>query len=781
MKNNISLNGSWGLIYADHGVLLKDGFCDNNDAEVSSPELCDIASLKNTGYSEIPAKVPGCYELDFFAAGIESEPFYGLNPLDYQKYEPYHFFYFRKFTAEKGRFELVAEGIDTAAEIFINGKPALVTDNMFMTHRTDASELLCDGENEIVVHIKPSVIYARKYPKYDKMFALKYNYDALQFRKAPSMYGWDIAPRFVSGGIWRDIYLSPINGLAIGDVYLSTSSIDLEKKTANIDVRAEVSSAAVGGTLRINGKCAASSFTAEKKLENTSERFSFSADNCLFWEPINYGKPYLYDVTAELIISGKTVSEKTFRFGIRTVKLDRAELDGGRFDFIVNGHKVFIMGTNWVPVDAFHCRHRERIGNILPMLRELNCNMVRCWGGNVYECDEFFDYCDENGIMIWQDFGMACGIYPNDDGFLRRFGVEAAQIIKKYRNRASLAIWAGDNECDIACKWHGNFDPNENKITRELLPKLISELDPTRDFIPSSPYVDEVSVKVGRQYAEDHLWGPRDYYKGNYYKTAPAKFASETGYHGCPSVHSLEKFLTPKAVECWHKGDEKTIDEEWLVHAASPVTDQDAPYTYRIGLMASQVKTLLGYIPKDIESFSLASQISQGEAFKFFIERFRLNKATHGGIIWWNLIDCWPQISDAIVDYYYDKKLAYHYIKNVQKPISVIFSEPDESGSIKVVADSELTEDVTVDYKIYDMTEEKEIANGTANIAPHSSVTAELLSGISKNILIAEWSYIKDGVTVSGKNHFVSDARGISLEKLTDMVKRADIIKEQTV
>ena len=192
--------------------------------------------------------------------------------------------------------------------------------------------------------------------------------------------------------------------------------------------------------------------------------------------------------------------------------------------------------------------------------------------------------------------------------------------------------------------------------------------------------------------------------------------------------------------------------------------------------MVSQIKTLFGNIPENIDDFSLSSQISQGEAYKYFIERFRLKKNSHGGIIWWNLIDCWPQISDAVVDYYGTKKLAYEYIKNVQKPVVLLFDEPDNNGIIKIVADNESPDEVTISYTISDLSTGCRILSDTVTVPAHSAVPAGNISGREKSFLLAEWKYGSERNILHGKNHFISDARGSDLKQFKKILERAGII-----
>lgn len=224
---------------------------------------------------------------------------------------------------------------------------------------------------------------------------------------------------------------------------------------------------------------------------------------------------------------------------------------------------------------------------------------------------------------------MACAVYPQDDEFAKAIGEEAETIIKALRHHPSIVLWAGDNECDAAHAWNSHpTDPNENILTRKILPEKVRAHSTFTPYLPSSPYIDEEAYKSGKPTSEDHLWGPRDYFKGDYYKNTVCHFASETGYHGCPSPESLKKFI-PKE-HLWGCLD----DRYWICHAACMTPDPSDPFYYRIRLMWNQVVTLFGegsIALSDLEHFSRASQISQAEAKKYFIERFRLTEVeTHG-------------------------------------------------------------------------------------------------------------------------------------------------------
>ena len=308
-------------------------------------------------------------------------------------------------------------------------------------------------------------------------------------------------------------------------------------------------------------------YTGSFQLNDHCGRHRLSLDNIEFWWPRGYGEPVLYEATVRILDEKKTVlDEKRQRIGIRTADLIRTETTTkdhpGEFVFLINKEKIFVRGTNWVPLDAFHSRDKSRLKEAFRMIVDLNCNMIRCWGGNVYEDHEFFDLCDANGVMVWQDFALAGTAYPQDDDFAAKIRREAIQVVLKLRQHPSLVVWSGNNEVDMSLEW--NFtkavNPEIDRLSREVLRRAVWEYDPLRDYLPSSPYCGEDYFRQGNNESilpEVHLWGPRGYYKAPFYTDVNAHFVSEIGYHGCPNRPSLERMFDPEYVYPW------TADGKW--------------------------------------------------------------------------------------------------------------------------------------------------------------------------------------------------------------------------
>ena len=749
----INLNGTWSL------AILRGTVCiPKTPAEFSNIE-------------PINAEVPGNFELDLEMAGIIEDPFFGLNAIKMQEYEDAYLLYMRRFTytPQCGTTpELVFEGIDTIAQIYLNGELIGSAENMLIHHIFPVSEQIQEGENELMVLISPACLAARKNEAHASNFAQKYNYESMKLRKASHMFGWDIMPRLVSAGIFRPVYINHRPEEHIKQAYLVTMNAG-HNSAMELFFDIEIGNNPVKDyEITITGKCGSSQFYARETPWFTAGKIRAYVGSAKLWWPKGYGDANLYDVTVTLEKNGQVLDQQQFRHGIRTVKLVRTSVTdpfgNGSFHFEINGKKVFCMGTNWVPVDAYHSRDIKRLPQALELLDDIGCNMVRCWGGNVYEDPYFYNFCDEKGIMVWQDFAMGCGCYPTTPEFCKVMRKEAVAIVRQLRHHPSIVLWAGDNECDQFVMGE-NFgrDPNRNKLTREVIPNVLYNEDITRPYLPSSPYVDDEAIKYPDSYlTENHLWGPRDYFKSDFYKGSFCHFVSEIGYHGCPSAESMKKFLSPDKLWPWQDNN------EWIAHASSPELGTGGVYNYRIELIAKQIKELFGEIPDNLEDFILASQASQAEAKKFFIELFRTGQPHRTGILWWNLLDGWPQFSDAVVDYYFDKKLAYYYIKRSQSPLMLTFKEPG-NWRLPFVAVNNAGQTLEFEYEVTDYATSEKIMHGHGKCDADKVVELGSIpySQGDKKLYVIKWQCGE----FSGSNHYIAGQPPFSLEWYKDFVK----------
>jgi beta-mannosidase len=737
------------------------------------------ADLRNAGLDVRPATVPGCVELDLLANGLIADPFIGTNVIDLRRLEHSYVYYVRPFRAPAvGDRDpvLVFEGLDCFAEITLNGVLVGTTDNMLVEHEIPVGSSLIPGaENILCVAIDPAVERARSRPYPPGLRADASGYEALYVRKAPHMYGWDITPRAVSAGIWRPVSLRLLPPERLDLAWLDTESLAQDGSAATVVLRYRTRKAGAFDDrwqLRVVGTCGDSRFEAERALLFEAGALRLTVDAPRLWWPRGRGAPDLYDVTVELIHDGNVVDTVRFEHGIRTVELRRTSTtnaDGdGDFCFQVNGEPLFVLGTNWAPLDAYHARDAARLEQAFAMAVDLGCNMIRCWGGSVYESDRFFELCDRAGVLVWQDFAMACAIYPQDGEFQAQLRAEAQNVVRRLRQHPSLAVWCGDNECDETYVWTGGRrrDPNTNVLTRTVLPGVLRDEDPSRPYLPSSPYVDAVAFATGRrELPEDHLWGPRDYYKSSFYTGSVCHFASEIGFLGIPSVESLREYLT--AEKLWPPDD-----EEWRLHSTAPLPGI-ALHDYRVRLMQTQVRNVFGDAPDELEDFVFASQAVQAEALKFFIELFRAQKWRRTGIIWWDLIDGWPQVSDAVVDYYLRRKPAYDAVKTAQAPVSVIVREPVD-GSYAIVAVNDTRNDEPLRFAIRDL-DRHEVGQSGSAVAVADAVSA--LGQINdatgeQRFLVIDWE-TRAG---AARSHYLAGTPPFSLDQYRTWRQRMDAL-----
>lgn len=735
-QNKISLNGTWNL-----------EFWEQEDVPVSNPS--EVATLNTT---KLSATVPGNVELDLLAAGMIDDPSVGNNIYKLRPYEFCQWMYSRHFTAPSlktgQKLILNFEGIDCIADIWLNGENIGSADDAMIAHRFDVTGKAKAGDNLLQVVLRSAVLEAQK--QLVGTYSFRHYTESVWIRKPRHCYGWDIMPRLVSAGLWRDVSLVVQDPVSISDVQWVTvdTNPSTGKVSAFVDVQVKYPASKIDKVkLRVKlEKDGRTAYEMERILPTFAWRTEFTLDKADLWWPKGYGDPALYDGTVSIVDEdGSVLASETRKVGFRTVRLDRSEMikDGkGEFSFFVNGERVFVRGTNWVPLDGFHSRDAKWVDSTLDMVVDLNCNMIRCWGGNVYEDTPFYDRCDREGIMVWQDFSMAGVIYPQDEEFVSKLRKEIKQVVIKFRGHPSLAIWSGNNENDNSLLWTlptFHIDPNRDVISRKMIPEVLYEFDPTRPYLPSSPYFSEEAFQNGCQRSDlpqDHLWGPRGYYKDSFYKDAQAIFVSEIGYHGAPNIESIEKMFTKDCRFPWTKDGD--WNDEWMTKSVRPLPFF-VEFEGRNDLMTKQINLLFGFRPKTLEDFVAASQSTQAEAMKYFVEKFRGERFRRTGIIWWNVRDGWPIVSDAIVDYYNSKKLAYTYLWNAQRTVCVLVND-EEGGVLPLRAVNDSFTPAEGKVKVTDVESGRVLYNGKFSVGSNDrSLVAGLPVPTGQGVLLIEY------------------------------------------
>jgi len=452
----------------------------------------------------LPATVPGVVHTDLLNGGVIEDPFYRTNEKDLQWIGEEDWEYRTEFTVEEPLFnmdhvELVLEGLDTYADVYLNDSLVLSADNMFLEWQVDCKSILIQGANEMRVVFKSPVESAMS-----KWEALPYRLPASNdggeeqvsvfTRKAPYHYGWDWAPRLLTSGIWRPVYLEAWDHARIKDVQVIQKSIT--EKEAQYDIVFEVESD--GSEKEMELFVGGTSKSVLVKEGTNFETVSFVIKDPKLWWTNGLGEQNLYNLNCSLKLRGKVIDREDKRIGVRTLELVRQkDTIGESFFFKLNGQPVFMKGANYIPQDVFLPRvSRDQYRHLIESAAECNMNMIRVWGGGIYERDMFYDLCDEYGILVWQDFMFACSMYPGDADFLSSVEKEVSQQVKRLRNHPSLALWCGNNEVDVAWHnwgWQKQYEINSVdsakiwadylNLFEELIPKVVSRLNPHTAYI----------------------------------------------------------------------------------------------------------------------------------------------------------------------------------------------------------------------------------------------------------------------------------------------------------
>jgi len=589
--------------------------------------------------------------------------------------------------------ELVFDGIDTVAEIYLNGQKVCDCANMHRQWRIPVGDSLLPNGNELKVIIRSADRYARALDT--ATFPPSRNsslYGSQPYlRKARHQWGWDNAPRLVTAGIWRAVYLEDLPCERFDDLYVYTDNIEesvirigfhwsykmpLEKSTKGYRIRYSLSDA--------DG--VAYSYEEEVLFPRGAHRAIVPADSLKLWWPYGFGEAHLYNAKLEMLCGDRLLAEATTRMGIRTVRLEESEdVDengNGTFLFTVNNEKIMIRGTNWKPADALASRADGKVLDFLPLAKECNCNMVRIWGGGIYEDHPFFDYCDENGLLVWQDFMFACEMPPFDAWFCEEVRREADETVRKLRNHPSLAIWCGDNEIDLFVRYallrNSTFPPSAQRISREILRDAVLQNDPYRPYVASSPRYSDRFVQTKRQglrlygSVEEHLY-PMEYAKA--LRACRSAFIGETGpWCFNPFTEDEEIFAREKA-RCERLWDSHEIPEV--------VEDIHQSDSYFARCRAVGRNNCLSYFNRDFtlaewKDYATAIGILCADIFRDAVEYTRVTRWKKTGVLWWSLADMWPMLFNySVVDFKGVPKLPFCWIRQSQRDLALMLVKPE--------------------------------------------------------------------------------------------------------
>ena len=673
------------------------------DAEVNSRKLHDNWRFRQ-GRSEnwFPATVPGTVHTDLMANELLEDPFFRLNERSVQWVDKEDWMYETTFnaTAEEVNAEnqeIVFKGLDTYADVYLNHERILVADNMHRTWKCDVKGKLREGENLLEVYFNsPIKVDLPKYDQYDYTFNTGpdqsqnggiFNKTLSIFaRKAGYHYGWDWGPRLVTSGIWRDIDLVTWNGLKLDNVQYIQKDVNASRAEMKTVVRvfsdSDLQNAEV--SITADGKTVATKKTALKKGMN-NVTLDYTVKKPRLWWTNGLGEPYLYDFNTT-VKAGKDEVAQSDAIGIRSLKLiTKDDAQGRSLTFELNGKPVFMKGVDMIPLDNFLPRvsHEKYDKHVLDA-KAVNMNMIRVWGGGVYEDDYFYDLCDRNGILVWQDFMFACSTYPADEAFLANIRQEAIDNVERLRNHCSIALWCGNNECqDVYYGWGGRYNYYKEKGVEELttkqfkdmyfrtLPEVVDEYGGGISYRPSSPYAFEDTPSDG-VHGDAHYWGVwhgRD--SIGHYNVEKARFFSEYGFQSFPEFESV-KIYAPE-------------ERDWSINSEVMMAHQRAG-SYANNLikeyMDEEFRT-----PEDFPSFLYVGSILQGDAIKTAVEAHRRDMPHCMGTLVWQHNDCWPVASWAGRDYYGRWKAQQYYSKAAYDDILVSPVVINDTLTVNIVTD----------------------------------------------------------------------------------------------
>ncbi|KGE19298.1 beta-mannosidase [Paenibacillus wynnii] len=743
----------------------------------------------------LSATVPGTVHTDLLKNEMIPEPFYGKNEHELQWIDKKDWEYRTTIQLDDqweslASTELIFKGLDTYADVYINDEHALSADNMFKEWKLNVKGLLKTGENEIRVKFRSVV--TEDLPKLEQLgYALPAANDQSELggldekrisifaRKAPYHYGWDWGPRFVTSGIWREVILEGRDTASIADLYIRQNHITEKEArlTAVLDVAIPE---AWEGLLRISADGQEWMRAVSLKTGNQTVEMDIVVDQPRLWWCRGLGDPHLYSFQAELVQGTETAASANVRTGLREIKLIREKDERGTsFAFELNGVSVFAKGSNHIPNDSFSTEvTEERYRHEIATAVESNMNMLRVWGGGIYEEDIFYRLCDEYGILVWQDFMFACSMYPGDEPFLESVRGEAEYNVKRLRNHPCMALWCGNNEIDSAWAhygenmgwgWKKEYSPeirdvmwgHYQEIFHRILPEAVEAHHSGIDYWPSSPLRDltgDVNQHATRTTGEGdvHYWGvwhatePFENYNLNV-----GRFMSEYGFQSFPELKSVMSYAEEQDMEL--------TSDVMMAHQKNG----------RGNLLIKDYMDMYLPKPKDFTAFLYMSQILQADAIRIAIESHRRNKPFCMGTLYWQMNDCWPVASWAGMDYYGRwKALQYAVRKSYQEIILSVETTDAGQLDVHVVSDSRKALNTELSIKLHhldgsvlDEWSKSVVLEADSAAVVYSISVAELLNGHAQESVVLSLGLVSEGQTLDSKEHYLVPAKDIKISK----------------
>jgi len=634
----------------------------------------------------LPATVPGDVHLDLLANKKIPDPFFRDNEAKLQWIENESWEYRLSFDVtptflSRSNVDLVFDGLDATAQVYLNGTQVLAADNMFRIWRVPVKGNLHVGKNLLRVVFPSPIKAAEAVAALDPWQPRTKTEPKTYVRKAAYEYGWDWGPKFVTSGIWRMVRLEAWDKVRIADFVIRQHDVSREVAHVSAEVEIEASTA---GSAKVtvqytdNGRPVSEIATVSFHAGRNVIDLPIEIRQPKLWYPAGYGDQALYEFTAMVGTGVQPAEQRKVKAGLRTIELHRVLDKWGRsFELVVNGIPVFAKGADVIPFDSFPNRVTEAdYRRILESARDANMNMIRHWGGGYYETDEFYQICDELGIMVWQDFMFGNDWQPGTYDFKLNVEAEADDQVRRLRNHPSIVVWCGNNETEGAIGWGARsalpadvrYQMWQDYLTvfSGILNRVVARLAPETPYWPSSPSADYEALSDHYQSGDAHIW---DVWHGRVpfstYETHHARFVTEYGFQSFPEMSTVEAFTEPE--------DRTGIFTAVMLAHQKNNEGNDIIHNYLLKDYSE---------PKDFPSFLYVSQVLQAEGIKIGAEHFRRSRPETMGSIFWQLNDCWPVASWSSIDYYGRWKALQYYARRFYAPVLV--SPHVEDGSLKI-------------------------------------------------------------------------------------------------
>ncbi|WP_182113443.1 MULTISPECIES: glycoside hydrolase family 2 protein [unclassified Actinotalea] len=596
----------------------------------------------------VPATVPGSAHTDLLAAGLIPDPYLDRNESALVWAHRTDWRYTTAFAAtapaDDERVDLVAHGLDTVATVELNGTEVARTANMHRSYRVDVRSLLADGENALTVSFRSALEHAEEVERQLGRRDHVYDHPFNMVRKMACSFGWDWGPDLQTAGIWRPIGLERWRVARLAQV---RPLVTVDGATGRVVVYATVERSGLGDDdvdLVLSAEVAGQRAEVVVPAGSTDGVVELTVPDVDLWWPRGYGQQPLHDLVVEVARpGGEVLARVERRIGFRTVEVDQTPDEHGTpFTLVVNGRPVFVKGANWIPDDHFLTRiDRDRYARRIAQATDANMNLLRIWGGGIYEDHDFYELCDEAGVLVWQDFLFACSSYAEEEPIRGEVEAEARENVVRLMHHPSLVIWNGANE-NVWGYWDWGWPEQLEGRTwglgyyADLFPAVLAELDPTRPYSLNSPFTPGSTDTGTHPNHPDHgthheweCWNRRDYV---HYRDDVPRFCSEFGWQGPATWATLTRSVPADALS--------QESEAFLLHQKA----EDGNGKLNRGLEPHLP------VPEDFEDWHWATSLNQARAVRYAVEHYRSWWPRTAGSVVWQLNDCWPVTSWAAVD-----------------------------------------------------------------------------------------------------------------------------------